>query len=122
MRAALTESIGRQPEHEYPKGSIIVCISCGRPLYRLERGIAYGEKAGRARDALRPVTVTDLVELRQRVDLESGVRALLHELSSSFLAYVDAIPLPTQGSPALCCFCGQAYVVARSAETSDTID
>jgi hypothetical protein len=123
MRAALERSIAvrRQADVHYERGSIVICTSCARPLYRLERGISLGEKAGRSVTAFAPVTVADLETLRARPDVDAGVRALLNA-EPSLRAYADRIDAPRTGRPALCPFCQQVFVQGRTAEDGDTRD
>ncbi len=78
MRAALVASLANDPSFDgYPKGSIVVCGDCWRPVYALERGLAPGDKAGRSASAFRPLTVSDIVQLSDRPDLDSGWQGLL---------------------------------------------
>lgn len=105
----------------YTKGSIVICTSCARPLYRLERGIELGERMGRAAAAFAPVTASDLAILRDRHDVDAGVRALL-TAEPSLAQYADRIPSPRAGQPALCPFCEQVFVQGRSTEVADTRD
>lgn len=122
MRAALAESIERGPTMElYPRGAIVCCVSCARPIYRLERSIGIGEKASRAVLALRPVAVSDLEELAQREDVDPGVRAVVRAIPQR-AHYADTIERPRAGDGAICPKCGGAMIVGRTAETSDTID
>lgn len=123
MRAALEHSIARhggQPD-AYEKGSIVICTSCARPLYRLERGIGIGEKAGSFISAFAPVRAADLVILRDRTDVDAGVRAHL-KTEPNLAHYADRIATPRTGQPALCPFCDQVFVQGRSVEVADTRD
>lgn len=124
MRDALIDSLaqpGQATTDRYPAGAIVICVSCGRPLYRLERGIGVGERMGRARDAFVPVSPDDLLALSVRPDVPAGVVAHIRAIPD-LRVYVDAIPRPRAGSPALCPHCQQVFVAARTAEVSDTID
>lgn len=121
MRQALIDSIGHSTQDGYPKGSIIVCVSCGKPIYRLERGIGIGEGLGRARDAFVPVTPADIDYIVSRSDLDPGVRAHVREIQD-VRQYCDAIARPTAGTPATCPKCDQVFIQTRTGEQSDTID
>jgi hypothetical protein len=121
MRQALLESIGTSTQDRYPKGSIVICVSCGHPIYRLERGLGLGEPMGRARDAFVPVSPHDVIELRERLEIDTGVRACVRALVD-VRDYCDTIPRPISGTPATCPKCDQVFVQARSAENSDTLD
>lgn len=122
MRAALERSTALRPEAtHYERGSIVICTSCARPLYRLERGISLGEKVGRSVSAFVPVSVADLQILAGRHDVDPGVRAhVLHE--PNLRAYVDRLTAPRTGAPALCPFCQQVFVQGRTVEVADTTD
>lgn len=124
MRRAVLDSVQRPGAIEaYPKGSIIVCVSCGHPIYRLDRGLIVGEKASRMVDAFRPVTPSDLEVLGTRRDVDAGVRAICLALTAAQRkAYCDAIAAPRMGQPALCPRCHQAFIQARTAEPADTAD
>jgi hypothetical protein len=124
MRQALIESIGTSTQDRYPKGSIVICTSCGHPIYRLERGVGVGESMGRARDAFAPVSPVDLLELRDRTDIDPGVRACVREMRAiaDLRLYCDTIEWPVAGTPALCPKCDHVFVQARTSERSDTND
>jgi hypothetical protein len=61
----------------HPKGSIVVCRTCGVPLYRLVANIWDGESCGDTRWKYAPVEMQDLQVLMERPDLEPGVRAAI---------------------------------------------
>ncbi len=125
-RQSVQASIAASPagNHElYPRGSIVVCVSCAQPVYRLERSIYIGERAGRSADAYRPVRVADLLELRDREDIDAGLRASLNGRSHAELqAICDRITPLRAGAPLACPLCTHALVFARSTEQSETID
>lgn len=127
MRHALKESIGSVllETVRYPKGSIIVCTSCAKPIYKLERGIAAGEKAGRAASAFKPVSVYDLMDLQWRSQggTEPGLVAAMREWTGEQMkAHADRLTAPKAGDPMLCPACGEVFVQSRSSESSDTKD
>lgn len=125
-RQTVQASIAASPggNHElYPKGSIVICVSCARPVYRLERAIFIGERAGRSADAYRPVRVADLVELRARADVDAGLRTSLNELTTQQLQRLcDTVTPLRAGAPLACPLCGKALVFARSTEAGETND
>jgi len=85
----------------YPKDAIIVCLNCGKPLYRLQASIYLGEHAGRQSNwKYAPVSVKDIVALMERTDLEPGQRAALKALSlADWQTHCEQIqPLPTDES------------------------
>lgn len=117
-RKSVQDSILFSPagSHElYPKGSIVVCVSCALPIYRLERSIYIGESAGRSAAAYRPVRVADVLELRDRRDVDAGMRAVLNGWSDARVkAHCDVIPVLNSGDPLLCPCCKRGFVEARS--------
>lgn len=126
QRASVRASIAASPagNHErYPAGSIVVCVSCAAPIYRLERGIGIGERAGRSADAYKPVRLIDLQQLLAREDVEPGIRAVLAGKTALELkAHCERIPDLRAGDPLACPACGRAFVAARSTEASETRD
>jgi hypothetical protein len=124
MRVALQQS--REHEHGepegYPKGSVVLCASCGKPLYVLDRGIGFGEKAGRAIDAFRPIRSSDLDWLLKWPRLNPGVTAAIRAMDQhgGRSDYLSKLTEPRMGDPALCPFCQGAFVFGRTAESSDT--
>lgn len=125
-RQSVQASIAASPAgaHEiYPKGSIVICISCARPLYRLERSIFVGERAGRSADAYRPVRVADLVDLRAREDVDAGLRSSLRSLTTQQLQLLcDRIRPLRAGALFVCSLCDKPLLLARTTEVSETID
>ena len=129
-RKTVQDSIAASPAGfhvVYPKGSIVVCVSCAAPIYRLERGIYVGEKAGRSADAYRPVRVQDLIELRGREDIDAGLKSILTNMSSAQMArHCDQIRALVAGDPMVCPSCTRSFVAVRSsanpAEAGETID
>ncbi len=125
-RRAIVESIIHSPAgpHElYPRGSIVICTSCAKPLYRLERAIFIGDHAGRSVSAYAPVTVADLQVLADRPDVDAGLRAVLQGMTpADRRAHCDRIASPRAGDPCVCPLCGQVWVQARSSEESETRD
>lgn len=103
-------------DHElYAKGSIVICVSCALPIYRLERSIFIGEKAGRSAQAYRPVRLADLEELRDRRDVDAGLRAVLNGWDDAQAkAHVDGVPVLNSGDPLVCPCCHKGFVQART--------
>jgi len=126
MRQALKDSLAASPVREsngYARGSIILCVSCGRPLFRLDAGIGIGERAGDAASKLKPVLPRDLVTLVERPDVHAGLRAWIKSMTwAELMSYCELVPSPRAGDPCLCPQCGHVWVGARTAEASDTVD
>lgn len=129
-RRTVQDSIAASPagNHEvYPKGSIVICVSCAAPIYRLERGIYVGEKAGRSAEAYRPVRVQDLLELRGREDLDAGLKTIIASMSTAQMKrHCDRIRTLVAGDPLVCPSCTRSFVAVRSsanpAEAGETLD
>jgi hypothetical protein len=123
MRAALQESIARAGGDRWAAGSIVVCTSCGRPIYRLTRGIGAGEKVGRSVEAFAPVEWRDIEALIQRQDLEPGLRARWRsETREQWRERLAAIPPPRSGDPCKCPLCTNVFVQARAGEPTEFLD
>ena len=126
MRRSLIDAARVSPDpnqREYARGSIILCNHCALPIYRLERGIGIGEKAGRAVSAFKPVRLRDVLWLVGRVDVDPGLRATLGMMTiAEHRALIDHIGEPRTGDPALCPHCGHGFVQARTVERAETID
>lgn len=122
MRAGLEAAAATAPNplDGYPKGSTVLCAACFVPLYRLERGIAPGEKASRTCDAYRPVTASDIAELRREVP---GVKsALMQWTPADVVAHVNQIDRPKTGSLAECPACHKSWVQVFAPEAGEVID
>jgi len=124
QREALRASLATDPGFEgYPKGSIIVCGDCWKPIWKLERGITPGDRCGRAAGAFAPLTLADLRDLDGRPDLDEGWRGLLavYALSPSARAVIGA-RRPRSGDAATCPACGGQFLKARTVTQSETLD
>jgi hypothetical protein len=109
----------------YPAGAIIVCAesSCFKPIYVLERGIAPGDKCGRAASSFRPIQRRELMALVERPDLDAGYRAALRQwvLSGAADALADA-PRPSTGTGMDCPLCGDQFVKSVATEAAQMLD
>jgi hypothetical protein len=126
VRDSLKKSIADSPVpgfERYPKGSIVLCNACGDPLYRLEGGIAVGDKGGRMASRFKPVSLADLAELAGRVDIDAGIRARLASMTPDGLkAHVAKIPEPKAGDAMGCPCCGGCFAQVLSTEKNETND
>jgi hypothetical protein len=128
MREALRDSIAGALRETvtYPKGSIVICTSCAKPIFRLERGISAGEKAGRAASAFKPLSIGDMIELQGRAvsgTADAGVIAALRMWTLAQVTdHVKKLHDPKAGDPMVCPACGDVFPQARAAEVSDTQD
>lgn len=108
----------------YPAGAIVVCRSCGKPLYRLARSIFAHENAGAAasREKFVPVTPADLQTIIDRRDLEAGQRALVKAMSlEDRRLHCERIGPITAGKSDSCPACGESFVFARAAATPEGV-
>lgn len=111
----------------YPKGSIIVCRSCGKPLYKLQASIYLDEHAGRQSNwKYAPVSVSDLRDLMGRSDLEPGQRAAIKAMSpEDQRLHCERIPTikddDTLGKASVsdCPACGESFVYGSIKADSD---
>lgn len=124
MRASLRASLANDPTFEgYPKGSIVICGDCWKPVYVLERGISLGDRGGRAASAFRPLTWADCQTLFTRPDLDPAWRGLFAAFCASPAAQAMLhAPRPRAGQDATCPLCGGSYLKGRTVELADTLD
>lgn len=127
MRQALQDSLAGALRETvtYPKGSIVVCTSCAKPIFKLDRGLTAGEHAGRAASVFKPVSVWDLMDLQWRAHglADAGLTATLRGWTADEMkAHVQRLTEPRAGDPMACPACGDVFVQARSAELADTQD
>lgn len=121
MRAGLVAAAADAVDLDgYAKGATVICAHCFVPLYRLERGIAPGEKASRTVDAYRPVTASDIATLRREVP--SVAAALKTWTPDTVKAHVDTIGRPKTGDPAVCPSCSKSFVQVFAPEAGEVID
>lgn len=126
MRASLQKSIADSPalrQDHYPAGSIVLCNSCAKPLYKLDRPIGIGQKAGRGASAFKPIAMADLVELSERPDVDAGVRATIRSWSfDQRKAHIARLNEPRSGDLMLCPCCTQGFTQVLSTEATETND
>lgn len=104
----------------YPKGSIVVCHSCGLPIYKLQASLYLGEPAGKSAWKYAPVEVPDLVALTLRTDLEPGVRAAIKALGMpEMIAHCQRIPRLKAGDYTDCPACQKQFVYAETRGNGD---
>lgn len=108
-------------EDGYPRGSVVICQGCLKPLYVLIRGIGVGERAGRSVSAYRPVNEGDLQRLVDSV--EPGVSALVKTWTAEERRqHCQSIPELRSGSPALCPCCQHSFVRVRAVDAAEVLD
>jgi hypothetical protein len=124
MRQAITDAQRTSPvpsqDVAFPRGSIVVCYSCGIPLYKLEAAIFVGEKATRSGWKYAPVSVNDLRELVARRDLDPGIRASLKLLTAAQLhEHCAKIQRLHAGDALDCAACRKPFVFVRTSDGSE---
>jgi hypothetical protein len=104
----------------YPRGSIVVCRDCGKPLYRLQQSIFYGEPVARSAWKYAPVTMKDLDELMDRSDLEPGQRAAIKAMSPEARhLHCNRIPTVKAGDFMDCPLCRKQFATGFIPESRD---
>jgi hypothetical protein len=124
MRDSLRQSLSDRPGFErYPKGSIVVCHSCARPIYRLDAGIAVGDRFGQASESFKPVSLTDLEALQARQDIDAGLRGTLASWTpEQRVAHVQALREVRTGDPMVCPVCRGVFVQVLATEPHEVLD
>lgn len=126
MRDSLKKSLADSPVahfERYPKGSIVLCNACSDPIFKLERGIDVGDKAGRTASAFKPISLADLAELAQRPDIDAGVRARIASWNADERrAHVAKLFDLKAGDPMICPVCARCFVQVLTTEQTETHD
>lgn len=126
MRDSLKKSLADSPVQgfeRYPKGSIVLCNACAAPIYKLDGGIALGDKGGRMASRFKPLSLTDLNELAGRVDIDAGVRAKVNTWTlDERKAHLATLSEPKAGDPMVCPTCGGCFAQVLSTEQTETHD
>lgn len=127
MRESLKKSLAHSPAGEnwekYPKGSLVLCNACSLPIFRLDRGVALGDKMGQMASAFKPLTLGDLLDLRDRPDIDPGVRALAAAMTPRQRAeHVAKLHEIRSGDPATCPCCKDCFVQVVAVEKHEVLD
>jgi hypothetical protein len=126
MRDSLKRSLQHTPAGQfdrYPKGSVVLCNACSLPVFKLDVGISLGDRAGKLASAFKPLSLTDLAELGEREDIDSGVRATVLAMTS--LARVDHISKLREmhaGDPMLCPVCHNCFAQVVAVDRHEVLD
>lgn len=126
MRDSLKQSIKDTPVRgfeKYPKGSIVLCNACAKPVFKLDEPICLGDKGGRMAKAFKPLSVADLVDLGERQDVDAGVKALVNGWDADAKkAHVAGLREVRAGDPMMCPACGDCFVQVISIEKHEVLD
>ena len=126
MRHSLRQSVADTPAtgfERYPKGSIVVCNACARPVFKLDRAIDLGDKAGQTASAFKPLTNEDLTELAGRSDVDAGLRATVSGWTPEVRkAFIESLREMRAGDPMMCPSCGDCFVQVLSTEKHEVLD
>ncbi len=98
----------------YPQGSIVLCMRCGVPLYKLQRSIYVGEPVAKSAWKYAPVTPSDLLDVIGRSDIEPGTRAAVKAMGQREMAtHCDGIPQMKPGDFMDCAVCKESFSVGQ---------
>jgi hypothetical protein len=126
VRDSLKKSAADSPASgfdRYAKGSIVVCTACAKPIFKLERGIALGDKAGQMASAFKPLSLVDVDALAGRTDIDQGVRAAMSSMSlDKRVEFVNKLREVRSGDPMICPVCGDCFVQVLSVEAHEVLD
>lgn len=126
MRASAVKSAADSPVagfERYPKGSIVLCNACSKPIAKLDGGIALGDKAGRMAQQFKPLSLSDLQTLAAREDIDAGIRALVRGWTvAESKAHVAALCEFRAGDPMLCPCCHDCFVQVLGVEKDEVLD
>jgi hypothetical protein len=102
----------------YEKGATVLCAHCFVPLYRLERGIAPGEKI--KADAYRPITRSELRQLRREVtSIHAALKTWNDEHEQN---HVQSLDRPKAGDPAICPACTKSFMQVYAPDAAEVTD
>jgi hypothetical protein len=126
MRDSLRKSVDHSPAkgfERYPKGSVVLCNACAKPVFKLDASVSLGDKAGQAARAFKPLAVADMLALAEREDIDRGVIALVRSMTlEQMQAHVATLREMKTGDPMMCPSCGDCFVQVLSVERNEAID
>jgi hypothetical protein len=126
MRESLRKSLEHSPAagwERYPQGSVVLCNACAAPIYRLDRAISLGDRAGASASAYKPLDDVDLTALAAREDIDAGVRARVRGWTAEERkAHLAKLHEARSGDPMLCPACGDCFVQVTSTERHEALD
>lgn len=126
MRDSLKKSLADSPVagfERYQKGSIVLCNACALPIFKLDRGLDLGTKAGGTASAFKPLTKADVQTLQWREDIDAGIRATVRNWSEADVAaHLAKLHEVVSGDPMLCPCCQGTFVQVLSVERTEALD
>lgn len=126
VRDSLKHSVNDSPVkgfEKYPKGSIVLCNECAKPIFKMDYAICLGDKAGKTAEAFKPVSLADLAELAGRVDVDAGVRAMVNGWDiDARKAHVASLKEMRAGDPMMCPCCQKCFVQVIATEKHEVLD
>lgn len=126
MRESLKQSLADSPVEnfeKYPKGSIVVCNACAKPIFILDRAICLGDKVGQSASAYKPLSLVDLGELGAREDVDAGIRAMVRAMTmDDRRAHVALLTEVRTGEPMLCPCCKDCFVQVLELDSHAVLD
>ena len=126
MRESLKQSVADSPAENferYPKGSIVLCNACALPIFKLDFGIALGDKGGRSVRAFKPLVMADLDALIDRDDADAGVRATVSAMThEQRVAHIHKLREFKTGDPMACPACHACFVQVLAVTRHEVMD
>lgn len=126
MRDSLKKSLADSPIRDferYPKGSIVLCNLCAKPIFKLEAALTVGMKGGRAAQLFKPVTLADLMELEGRQDIDAGIRATIASWTpEQRREHLAGLREMRAGDAMACPACGGCFAQVLTTEKTETHD
>jgi hypothetical protein len=125
MRQALDDALRLSPvptvDVAYPSGSIVVCYSCGIPLYRLTRNIYVGQSAANPSETYAPISLELLRQIAERRDIDAGIRGAINAMSvDDQRLHCDTVPWPlVNGVKTTCNKCHGSWTFQRTSADAD---
>jgi hypothetical protein len=126
MRDSVKQSAADSPIRGFEKyraGSVVLCNACSKPIFKLDRSICLGDKAGRMVSAFKPLSAADLKALGEREDIDAGVRAIIRGWTPEEMkSHVEAMREVRAGDPMLCPVCDDCFVQVISVDRHEVLD
>jgi hypothetical protein len=126
MRDSLKQSAADSPIRGFEKyraGSIVLCNNCSKPIFKLDRAVCLGDKAGKMASAFKPLSAADIRALADRDDIDAGISGMLrHWTPEDIQAHLDKLHEMRSGDPMLCPACDDCFVQVLSVDRHEVLD